>query len=211
MAADYRKSGAKRNFDLASGSKWLGGALSGRTIMKEIPRMSHLIPRRQTPELSLPRIGADPFTLSQSTPERMTMLVFYRGIHCPICKQWLGDLESKMPDFRERGVDVLAASMDSAERAEKAYAGWGIADVPLGYDMTEDQARSFGLYISSKREGSDEPDRFSEPGLFLIRPDRTLYAASIQSMPFTRPDFGDLVGALDFIHDKDYPPRGDLG
>jgi len=30
---------------------------------------------------------------------------------------------------------------------------------------------------------------FIEPALFLVRPDRTLYYASVQSMPFGRPSF----------------------
>lgn len=172
--------------------------------------MTHLIPNQSAPELTMPQIGADPFSLSAEKPDWMTMLVFYRGLHCPICKGWLQSLEAKLPDFAERGIGVLAASMDHVERAEKTHAEWGIADIRLGYDMSEDQARSFGLYISGKREGSDEPDRFSEPGLFLVRADGTLYAAAVQSMPFTRPDFGELLGALDFVKDKDYPARGAL-
>ena len=35
---------------------------------------------------------------------------------------------------------------------------------------------------------------FVEPALFLVRPDRTLYYASVQSMPFGRPCFEKLLG-----------------
>ncbi len=41
-----------------------------------------------------------------------------------------------------------------------------------------------------------------------LKPDNTLYAASIQSMPFARPNFDDLLKAVDFIVSKSYPPRG---
>ena len=48
-----------------------------------------------------------------------------------------------------------------------------------------------------------------EPGLFLVRPDGTLYAASIQTMPFARPHVADVLAAVDYITKKAYPPRGE--
>jgi hypothetical protein len=48
----------------------------------------------------------------------------------------------------------------------------------------------------------------SEPGLFLIRPDGTLYCSSVQTMPFARPHVGDVLQAIAFITEKNYPPRG---
>jgi hypothetical protein len=57
--------------------------------------------------------------------------------------------------------------------------------------------------------GIEEPKQFNEPGLFLIRPDGTLYMAAVQSMPFARPQFEEVLKALDFIKARDYPPRGD--
>ena len=85
---------------------------------------------------------------------------------------------------------------------------WDTGDLPLVYDMSEDMAREWGLFISSKREGSDEPETFSEPGLFLIRPDLTVYFAQVQSAPFTRPDLDQLMEGLDIIKKNEYPPRG---
>jgi hypothetical protein len=42
-----------------------------------------------------------------------------------------------------------------------------------------------------------------------VRPDGTLYWAAVQSMPFARPQFDDVLEAPDFIKAKGYPPRGD--
>jgi hypothetical protein len=73
---------------------------------------------------------------------------------------------------------------------------------------------SGGLYVSSGKGktsvGVEEPEYFVEPGLFLIRSDRTLYFATIQTMPFERPSFGDIVKAIDFVITKDYPARGEV-
>jgi hypothetical protein len=42
-----------------------------------------------------------------------------------------------------------------------------------------------------------------------VRPDITLYYGAVQTMPFARPDFTDLLGAIDFALTKDYPARGE--
>jgi hypothetical protein len=57
--------------------------------------------------------------------------------------------------------------------------------------------------------GIEEPRQFNEPGLFLVRPDGTLYWATVQSVPFARPQFDEVLKAIDFIRAKDYQPRGD--
>ncbi|MEM1401497.1 MAG: AhpC/TSA family protein, partial [Pseudomonadota bacterium] len=49
---------------------------------------------------------------------------------------------------------------------------------------------------------------FAEPGLFLVRPDKTLYFGSVQTMPFARPSFDGVLMGLDFVLKTDYPARG---
>lgn len=79
--------------------------------------------------------------------------------------------------------------------------------MPIGYDLKEEEARDWGLYISNAIK-DEEPDVFSEPGLFLINADGTLYCSAVQTMPFARPDFKALLKAIDFIQKEDYPARG---
>lgn len=57
--------------------------------------------------------------------------------------------------------------------------------------------------------GFEEPALFSEPGLFMVGPDRALYYGAVQKMPFVRPHFSELLGALDFAIEKNYPARGE--
>ena len=64
--------------------------------------------------------------------------------------------------------------------------------------------------MASTSPGLAEPALFNEPGLFLIKPDGTLYCASVQTMPFTRPQLADLLTALDFIAERNYPARGEV-
>lgn len=83
----------------------------------------------------------------------------------------------------------------------------------MGYGLPLATARAWGLYLSTSRGktsiGIEEPALFSEPGVFLVRPDRTLYWLSVQSMPFARPNFDELVQALDFVIKNAYPARGE--
>ena len=169
-----------------------------------------LLPNREVPEIDLPLTIGARFHLSKQSPENFTLLVFYRGKHCPICKNQLKDLSDKLDEFTKRGVNVFAISMDSKERANIVHEEWESGDVPLAYGLSEEAARDWGLYISSGRDGSDEPEVFSEPGMFLVRADMSLYFASTQNAPFTRPPLGELIQAIDYILKNDYPARGAL-
>ena len=82
-----------------------------------------------------------------------------------------------------------------------------MGDIPLGYNFPIEEARKWGLYISKGIK--KEPDTFIEPGLFLIKPDQSLYFSSVQTMPFARPDFKDVLSAISFVLKEDYPARGE--
>jgi len=165
-------------------------------------------PRTKVPAVSLPTVGGGQFELAQSAPKTFTLLVVYRGLHCPICKTYLRDLDRKLGDFEALGVKAIAVSTDTQERAEQSKAEWGIGHLPIAYGLGIEQARMWGLFISAGIKDG-EPPLFAEPGLFLIRPDQTLYAASLQTMPFARPSFSDVLAAVKFVTEKDYPARGD--
>ena len=175
--------------------------------------MSRLMPRQKTPDLSVNLVGGGTWSLAESRPEHFTMIVAYRGLHCPICQPYLREADRTLGEFAQRGVEVVAVSSDTRERAEQTRNDWGLKALSIGYGLSIDSAREWGLYVSTSRgktsTGVMEPDLFSEPGLFLVRPDQTLYAASYATMPFARPHFSELLKALDFIIANDYPARGE--
>lgn len=173
-----------------------------------------LIPRKPTPELDLPLVGGGRFTLSGETAGRGTLVVFYRGLHCPICKGYLQDLDRHTPAFAERGVSTVAISTDGAERAATMAGNVAASHLRIAYGLPLAEARDWGLWFSrgigKSSMGVDEPEVFPEPGLFLINADGTLYFASVQTMPFVRPGFADILKALDFVIAKNYPARGEF-
>ena len=107
---------------------------------------------------------------------------------------WKNILAGKTP--REQVIEMVKAS-----------------GLRFGYGLSLKSARQWGLYISASRGktsiGIEEPALFSEPGVFIVRPDGTLYYGAVQTMPFARPSFQDLLGAIDFAIAKDYPARGE--
>lgn len=131
----------------------------------------------------------------------------------PDLPTYLREADRTLGEFAQRGVEVVAVSSDTRERAEQTRNDWGLKALPVGYGLSIDSAREWGLYVSTSRgktsTGVMEPELFSEPGLFLVRPDQTLYAASYATMPFARPHFSELLKALDFIIANDYPARGE--
>ncbi len=172
-----------------------------------------LIPRKKTPDLVVDTLSHGRFDLASDNAERFTLVTFYRGLHCPICAKYLKELERLTPEFEERGVKTIAISSDGKERAQQMAENIGASKLRIGYDLPLSIAKEWGLYISASRGttsiGIEEPELFSEPGVFLIRPDQTLYYASVQTMPFVRPVFKEMVQALDFVIDKEYPARGE--
>jgi len=173
-----------------------------------------LMPRQPVPDLTVTTTAGETWKLSEQTPEHFTMIVVYRGLHCPICKGYLNDLKNRLPDLADLGVDVIAISTDTEDRVRQTQKDWRLDKLTMGYGFTLDDARSWGLYVSSGRGttsiGVEEPALFGEPGLFLVRPDGTLYFGAVQTMPFARPHFADIVGAIKFVIEKDYPARGEI-
>ena len=172
-----------------------------------------IIPRLPAPSLNVPLNAGGRFVLGAEPGERFDLVVFYRGLHCPICAKYLMELERLVPEFEKRGVQVVAVSSDSAERARAMAEKVKASNLRFGHTLSLQSARQWGLYVSTSRGktslGIEEPALFSEPGVFIVRPDATLYYGSTQTMPFARPSFQDLLGAVDFAIANDYPARGE--
>lgn len=170
-----------------------------------------LLPRRPVPALRIPLVGGGHFVLGAVPGEHFDLVVVYRGLHCPLCAKYLLELSRLQDEFAQRGVAIIALSSDDAERAaamaEKA------PGLRFGYGLNLHSARQWGLYISAGRGKTsiniEEPVLFAEPGVFLVRPDGTLYYGAVQTMPFARPNFADLLLAVDFAISKNYPARGE--
>jgi len=172
-----------------------------------------ITPRTQVPDFTVEKLSGGTWTLSDQKPENFTMIVAYRGYHCPLCNVYLNKLNKIADGLKEKGINLIVLSSDTQERAQMAKDEWGLDKLDVAYGLTIEDARALGLFVSAgigvTSTGVQEPDLFAEPGLLMVKPDQTLYFADIQTMPFLRPDLSGLLANLDFILAKGYPARGE--
>ncbi|QPM90489.1 peroxiredoxin-like family protein [Pseudooceanicola algae] len=170
--------------------------------------MSHkLAPDQPTPSLSLPLVGGGRFDLAEEKPDAFTMIVVYRGHHCPVCKSYISQLAGMLDKFEDAGFSVVAVSMNDEELATLSQKEWETGGLRIGYGLTTEMAKDWGLWIS-KAFKDTEQDIFAEPGMFWVRPDGRLYLVDIANMPWPRPDLEFLLSKAPYALANDYPARG---
>lgn len=165
-------------------------------------------PRQTAPALTVPLLRGGTFNLDERKPRAFTMVVFFRGLHCPVCHAQLSELNRRLEDLSGRGIELITVSGETRERSEQLASEWKLDRLPIAYGLTETQMRDWGLFVSRGLWDS-EPPLFNEPGLFLISPDGSVYYESILSMPVGRPRLDDLFQGIDWWAANDYPARGE--
>lgn len=171
--------------------------------------MNRPTPKNTAPDLQFQLLNGNQWNLADQNPDNFTLVVFYRGLHCPLCKKYLQQLQELLPEFEQRGVNVVAVSMDTEKRARLSRQKWELSNLTLGYDLSEKSARDWALYLSAGVKDG-EPSEFSEPGLFLIDNGNQVYYSAINSNPWGRPYLPSFVKAVDYIVQSGYPARGEM-
>jgi peroxiredoxin len=159
------------------------------------------------PVVSTAKVGGGGLTIGSS--DGWQMVVVYRGRHCPLCRRYLAELNQLLDDFHSIGMEVVVVSADPQEKAESQSMeeAWRF---PVGYDLTIEQMRLLGLYISEPRSSAETDRPFAEPGLFIANPKGQLQIIDVSNAPFARPDLRSLLDGLKFLLKNDYPIRGTL-
>jgi len=177
------------------------------------------MPQRPVPALDVPLAGGGRFVLAEERPQLMTLIAFYRGLHCQQCRDYLVDLDGRLAEFRNIGISAVAVSGDGDDRAERTRPEWSLNELRIGYGLTPGLARAWGLFLTQGRprpSGMQEPPWYSEPALYLVRPDGTLFFSSVQNMPFARPRPEDILAGFAFMFERGYfiekecPARGEI-
>ena len=111
-------------------------------------------PSRRTvkvPALKVATVGGGEWDLAAQSPQNFTMVVVYRGYHCPVCKAYLGKLSGLAKGYADAGFSVLVVSMDGEERATKAKDEWGLDNLAVGYGLDEATAKLNSLSYCAHR------------------------------------------------------------
>jgi len=168
---------------------------------------NNIIPGKKAPSLNIETISGNTWSLDNHLNKSKCMIVFYRGLHCPVCSVFLKQIESQLLEYKKSNTEVIAVSMDNKEKALKVKSDWSIKNLNIAYGLSEENARRWGLYISKSIKEA-ESDLFCEPGLFIIKEDGTVYLANTSNMPWARPDLTDFPAKLIFAEENNYPVRG---
>lgn len=166
-----------------------------------------LKPEQLAPNLKFNLIDGTGWSVETSTPQSLTMLSIYRGAFCSFCRRHLLELEAMAGRFAERGVDIVATSADPADTAKAMAADLGLKQIRVGCGADLAVLSRSGVFITEvKRNGVAM--RFAEPSLWLVRPDRRLYAIFQGSMSCARPDLASLLEGIEMLAGQGFPPRG---
>jgi peroxiredoxin len=160
------------------------------------------------PKVEVHQLGGDTMTLGvPGGGHDWQMVVVYRGLHCPLCKKYLAQLDELAGEFHALGVDVVTVSGDPIEKAQ-AMIDETKVKFPVGWGLTVDQMNTLGLYVSDPRSPQETDRPFAEPGLFVVNAEGNIQLVDISNAPFARPDLQSLLGGLKFVRGNDYPVRG---
>lgn len=156
--------------------------------------------------MTFAKVGGDMLSIG-GPRENWTLLIVYRGKHCPRCKTYLNTLDAMLSKWTDAGFDVVVVSADTDAKAaaDLAEFGWSF---DLGYGLSEAQMATLGLYVTEPLSPNETDRRFAEPGTFVIRPDGSLLLAAISNGPSARPELSALLDGMVFTKDNNRPPRG---
>ena len=75
-----------------------------------------VLPTQPAPDLTVRLLSGGTYRLADQRPRLFTMIVFFRGLHCPVCKAQVSELERRLAELEQRGIEVIAVSGETRER-----------------------------------------------------------------------------------------------
>lgn len=162
----------------------------------------------ELPDITLPLAVGGQIALGKSQKMDHWQIVFvYRGLHCPVCKKYLKQLETLKDKFLEAGAEIVAVSGDPKDKAISMVDTEGLS-FPVAYGLSIPQMQELGLYISEPRSPQETDRPFAEPGMFAVNSQGKVHLIDISNTPFNRSDLEELVETVEWIRENDYPIRG---
>lgn len=145
---------------------------------------------------------------SQIATGRWTLVVVYRGQHCPICLKYLNELAMFSGRFEALNVDLVAVSADNKKQLEQFKVNGLEVGFPILLELQTEDMKKLGLYVSEPTSDSETDHLFAEPGLFLVNPHGQATMLEIANAPFIRPNIDQFVTGLEYAMENNYPIRG---
>ena len=168
--------------------------------------MTGIKPADKFPDIEFSLIGGGTRKV-QDWAGRWVMLIVYRGYHCPRCKAYVAKLQTLAPAYAERGVELLLASTDPENIAQRTIEenGWTL---PVAYGLTEASSRQLSLYVTVHDDDYELTGTYAEPGLFLVNPDGVIQSLERSNSPSIRPDLEVVLDGIIGTQERNLPIRG---
>lgn len=162
------------------------------------------------PQITVPKFGGGEIDLGKPGQGfDWKLIIVYRGKHCPLCTNYLKEINAALPEIKALGIDVVAVSADSEDRASVQISQIN-PDFSIGYDLTVEHMQALGVYISHPRSPEESDRPFAEPGLYAVNSEGEVQLVDISNAPFLRPELKTVLMGLGFIRnpENNYPVRG---
>ena len=109
-----------------------------------------ITPTRKAPNLVLPTVYHSEFNLFNEEPVNFTMVIFIRGLHCPLCIIYLKQMIKYVQTLKNIGVDYVTVSSDDKTRATQMLQKVGSTELRLAYDLDIAKAKEWDLFIKKE-------------------------------------------------------------
>lgn len=168
--------------------------------------MTPLKPADSFPDISFKLMTGETIQLGANAG-RWTLLIVYRGDHCPRCKTYVAKLHELVPGYAERNVDIYLASTDPEHVAKRTIDenNWTL---PVAFGLTNAQSQQLGLYLTDQDASAELDGQYAEPGMFLINPEGLTQVIATSNSPSVRPDLEVVLDGIIGTQDRNLPIRG---
>lgn len=168
--------------------------------------MSVIKPADPFPPIEFKMMSGETERLSDNTG-RWTVLVVYRGDHCPRCKTYVARLHELAAAYAEREVDLRLASMDPENVARRTIEenGWTL---PVAHSLSVAECQQLSVYLTDHEDGAELSGPYAEPGLYLINPEGLTQVIATSNSPSVRPDLEVVLDGIIGTQDRNLPIRG---
>ncbi len=151
----------------------------------------HALVGEQAPSFALADVQGLRVSFSDLNRHGPIVIVFYYGYRCSHCVGQLFGLSAAIPQFRQRGVTVVAVGPDAPQRTAIKFRRYGAFEYPVLADVDRSTARAYGVYT----EATASRPVLEQHGTFLVDRDGVVVWAHTGSEPFT--DISALLARID--------------
>jgi peroxiredoxin len=118
--------------------------------------------------------GSEPVALSRLVDRGPVVVIFHRGLLCPVCMQHLQELAGQIADFRDAGIQVIAIGPDTRDEAREAIEIYGAFPFLLLSDPDDKTALAYGL---------EAPEGLILDAVFVVDRERRIRLAEKSNEP----------------------------